>query len=995
MPVLTPGTEGYRNYYNAVTLPGDSPPAPQQKVRNDDDPFAGAEAHASTGDTGRARADMSKIRRNKVDSEPAPEAQAKTATKTRSTADRARADMSRIKREPRAFTGAQAKGKAGARIQESVDPTRAAPVSRSANAAVLRVSMLLPYRNPDGSYDLAGAVDNPMILASNLRHAGFRDEQIVAAQAASLRKALGMKQANLMIAGCCPTSMSQSERVDKLAGIMADIHKKLAAKQESEAAAGEAAKAESARTHVALPGEERTWYHWPTGSTVSDAEYKRITENGRNAKAEEYSRTATQVRREAIATTSAFVCLASRVALPEVTRDDITWQEILVSTAQLATWALPFVPKGAGGVMAGGAATVFGVNTAQHWNDLSTAGKAVSVAATALLLTSSVHSLVQPSFKPVKVPLKDGTEAVVWSGLSVRGKPVVGVTKLPPDISKVAAGWRPITKTEATVLGTRDMLAKMGVPDDEITKVLATVEETKAFQGMRSPYEPKQVPVEDVAPQALTPDELAVVLKRLVQNRKQVEMVYGSTTIKPQLAPKLRGWRKLGDIEAQLKVGVSEDEAGKLARQIVDDLNKGKPARFSIDPDDAKRILVDGHHAVELKLAQASELGVEAQYNLARTGEMSWGMKVAEKPITVEYPRVGKLDIMRLSESGVRKSDAITRAAEGGTFAPPAHRVKDIADYYVILYTFKGERAANAWAKVYGFDGDTLLAAAAKDPPKLEAWRLTPGKTTATSSPMVRLNLPADMASAVQRSSPALYGDITGPMSSPALASSLGVRPSAALLMSSSRRASAPSKPRVTSSQARQSGPVQPSSALRASSSATKRASAANPSSPARSYGGYGSSGGGRGGQKGGGGGGGGDTPPPAYPPPPVPVPFSDGSGSKRVPKQAIGGVPAGKASDDTGRVQWKQGAYWVMVEPPPTEGKRQRNVYYSRRPFWGVRVVKGNPEQTFAYQGNPPKRFLYAMGVTSVDVFPREKPHLRFRATGAGRARRRRGRLI
>jgi hypothetical protein len=96
---------------------------------------------------------------------------------------------------------------------------------------------------------------------------------------------------------------------------------------------------------------------------------------------------------------------------------------------------------------------------------------------------------------------------------------------------------------------------------------------------------------------------------------------------------------------------------------------------------------------------------------------------------------------------------------------------------------------------------------------------------------------------------------------------------------------------------------------------------------------------------------------------------------------------------DSTGRVQWKQGAYWIMVEPPAVEGERQRNVQYSRRPFWGVRKVTGNPEQTFARQGKPPREFLYEMGVTRASIHSYERPHLRWRQTS--HAKRRRGRII
>jgi len=99
------------------------------------------------------------------------------------------------------------------------------------------------------------------------------------------------------------------------------------------------------------------------------------------------------------------------------------------------------------------------------------------------------------------------------------------------------------------------------------------------------------------------------------------------------------------------------------------------------------------------------------------------------------------------------------------------------------------------------------------------------------------------------------------------------------------------------------------------------------------------------------------------------------------------------RPKEPTGRVQWKQGAYWIMVEPPPVEGEPHKNVQYSRRPFWGVRKVKGSPEETFAYQGNPPKWFRYDMGITHANIFSREKPHLRYRQTAAGRAKNRTGR--
>jgi len=896
-----------------------------------------------------------------------------------------------------AFAGTGAQGGKGPSIA-TINPNKAEPTSTGLKAAATR-NLLLRYQNKDASYDLQKAVEKG-VSVKMLQTAGFSDAQIMAAINAAM-KDLSTKQLREIseATGTEPRKaahkpQSQDERVAALAKVMGQINTQVERDMAAQGARSRDIAREAERTKVAAPGEERRWYHWPTGQTVTDSEYRRATNNGSNAKAEEYSQSTPHARRTVIELFTPAVFSAGRAALPETKWSEITTEEKIVSFAQLAAWLAPAAPKGWAAGLQTGAGVVFGASTADNWTELSTAQKAVGVGASALLLTSGVSGLLQPSFKPVKVPLKDGGEAVVWSGLSVRGKPIVGVTKLPPNIKNVAEGWRPITKTETSIMGTRKMLAKMGVSDAEISKVLGTVKETKAFQPLRSPYEPKTVKVADVAPRALTPDELGMVLREAQKNAKNVEMVYGSTTIKPQLAPELRNWRQLGDIEIQLKAGVTEQQGAKLASDMVKALNQKNPGKFSIDPGDPKRILVGGHHAVELKLAEVSKLGVEAQYSLTRTGEMSWGMKVGQKPITVEYPGVGKLDIMRLSESGVRKADSITRAASGGKFAPPAHRVKDIADYYVILRTFKGADVADDWAKLYGYKPADLLTAAAKDPLKLEAWRFRPDTRTPGASPSIKIALPSSMAARVKASSPALYKTITSPVTSASLAArtSSSSAPSVAAYTTTAASDSAS----ATAEEEESSAPSAPSPSEDTSSPSPVSPSPESPgSSPSLGGGGGGdttvSTGGSSGGSTGGGSGGGGGTTP------------STGGGG------VVGGtVPEptrrrksvlldseAETEDSTGRVQWKQGAYWIMVEPPAKEGERQRNVQYSRRPFWGVRKITGSPEETFAKQGKPPKEFLYEMGVTKAKIFSYDKPHLRFRQTAKGRPRRRRGRVI
>lgn len=844
---------------------------------------------------------------------------------------------------------------------------------------------LEPYEVAPGEYDLLAAAK--WLPRSVLHDAGF-DDQVIAAidRAVDVNDSYATTLMKYRTPDGYDLSAAYEDGVSRqfLSNVGFDEQDvdDACTRVDAEREAAAALKAESERTHVALPGE-KSWYHWPTGQTVSDEEYRTLTSNGSNTKAEEYSRSAPEVRRGAIEALSTFFFLPAQGALPERTMAENTRMDYAVGAAQIATWLLPLAPKGSGSAIAAGAGAIFGINTAQHWDDMSTGSKALSIAVSASLLLSGIHGLVQPSVKPVKIPLKDGGDAVVWTGLSVRGKPVIGITRLPPNYKAIAEGWQPTTRLETTVAGTRSALEAMGLPASEIDRVMGTLAETRGFKGQHSPHEPSQVRVEDVAPQALTPDELAIVLKQIHANKQYVEMVFGSTTMKPQLEPSLRNWRKLGDVEIQFASKASAERVKQVAKDMLADLEKQSPGKFSID-ETGMLLVSKEHHAVELKLPNdPSGTGLSKPRQRA-VG--AWGIEFHEAPIIVEYPGIGTLRIMRLGESGARKMASITELTPEG-FAPPAHRTKDIIDYYVILRTFKGKTVADKWAKLYGLNPDEAMAAAAKNPPRLESWAFEPQThTPGLTSPGLAVSLPADMAAHVRQSSPSLYREITSPFpSSPSPAVRQRYSPAAFSPSPSSRSASpsprspSPASSRAASPTSPSRSPVSPSSARSPSSTGSRSSpgSPKSPSSPASpaSPGSPGS-----------------PKSPGSPHSPRVPYAPPARPGDKRPPKKDIGGMPDRKVSDDTGRVQWKQGAYWVMVEPPPTEGERRRNVYYSRRPFWGVRKVTGNPEQTFAKQGNPPRQFLYEMGATSARIHSYERPHLRWRQTAAGR--RRRGRL-
>ncbi len=101
--------------------------------------------------------------------------------------------------------------------------------------------------------------------------------------------------------------------------------------------------------------------------------------------------------------------------------------DYFVGAAQIATWLSPLAPKGVGAALTAGSGSVFGVSTAQNWDSMSTVNKVASVAVSATLFVSGVRGVLQPSFKPVTIPLKDGGKAVVWSGLSIRGQRAIGI----------------------------------------------------------------------------------------------------------------------------------------------------------------------------------------------------------------------------------------------------------------------------------------------------------------------------------------------------------------------------------------------------------------------------------------------------------------------------------------------------------------------------------------------------------------------------------------
>ncbi len=566
-------------------------------------------------------------------------------------------------------------------------------------------------------------------------------------------------------------------------------------------------------TGVALPGV-KTWEDVRTGKIISSEKFRAL----KGTEQDHYRLSLASGRRLMIEGASMLFFSPARMALPEITKEDIKPLEYAVGAAQLGMWAMPIMPKGILPYASAGISSIFGMHTAVNWDDYNTTQKVMGTVVTVLTALPALGAIVKTAIPvAVKVPLADGRVITVWRGINVRGKPIIGISqgkptvalkgvKL-PEFAKLAKEYKPETKIETSLLGTREALKKMGAAEADIIKVEETLSTRAMFAGKKSPHLSKTMEVEPI--KALSQDGVAAVFKAFVTAGKgKMERLYGSYTIKPQVERILRKWRGVGDIDIQ--TNMSQVEAEAFTKRLVDALKKtegAKNVRVSkkhptlIETRDA----TGWHHAVDIHTLELSPTASEAS-KLGTTGEFSFGMRVGEPVLKIKSPGIGELRIMRLSETGKRKADAILHFRQK-EIGPEPHRIKDIVDYYVILRTYKGQEIADKWARAFGQDPAKLIKIAEKNPLKLTAWELSPPTSKAAlaakGAPSITILIPASMRAVL---SPSLAASVSAPFKmSPSLAASkytvvaspsavsVAVSPSQTRSVVASR--SAPSKP--------------------------------------------------------------------------------------------------------------------------------------------------------------------------------------------------------
>lgn len=378
----------------------------------------------------------------------------------------------------------------------------------------------------------------------------------------------------------------------------------------------------------------------------------------------------------------------------------------------------------------------------------------------------------------VVVPTETG-DVQVWRGIDINGNPMIGMSdkklvlgtsgiEYPPAdtiqlVSDIKSGYKPITALETKVMANPSAMAKMGYSAEEIAKVQETLGSMDSIYGLKSPYIEPETPTKI---KSLSQDGVKTVLQQVVDNPDIVSQVYGSGTIKVQVAPELKGWREPADIDIQLKVG--EENGIEFARKLADKLKTIEGVdNVRVGFDEAHPTLIETkdatgwHHAVDIHVQGESELGVSSTVDRA-AGYGYVGKKLTQPSVIIDYPNIGQVKVMSLSESGIRKGVAILRwhptdtyitaLREQGiaeeqiaklittgdvTIAPSPERLKDITDFYVILRTFEGEDAANAWATSYGYDYTQIKTLAELNPTSVKTWEFEPSPNATGIEPQV------------------------------------------------------------------------------------------------------------------------------------------------------------------------------------------------------------------------------------------------------------------
>ena len=692
-----------------------------------------------------------------------------------------------------------------------------------------------------------------------------------------------------------------------------------------------------------------------------------------------------------------------KATLPEYTMADIAALDWVMSIANVGMIVMGVAP----GVLTGSAVGravitalsgtlggMVGYETAQHWSELTPAQRAIGVGITALcaipVLTTAARGIKITS---TAIPTRAGA-ITTWKGLKVAGYPIIGKSGgrwvlgtrniTLPEARLILNGYKPEMMLETKVFVNRTALTKAGFSKTQVDYLIKTLKARNLFAGKVSPWLDAKVMIEPT--QRLNAKEIDIIMKRLIKASgkvKEATMVYGSPTIKAQAAPGLRGWRSLHDWDIALTM--SEAEVKKFTRQLLAELKAGGGGIYRISPK-SPTLIEKKIGGVWQHIADIHAYEISSQIPVSRldaTGQYSYGRMVSEPALTVKYPGVGELQIMRLSESGIRKADTILRVRQtvtGTAFRPPQRGIaqpgvpKDAADFYVIARTFLGEDIAEdwlrAWAKAMGYADSQLakvlpnirkamLEVAANTPSNIIGYRFIPAASTKVASgaaPYITVSIPSSLGASISSS---LAGRISQPIYPYKLARSPSMQASAsaALVSVASKFPSAFPSPGVgrVSPVSIPSVSVSPSPSVSGmpslSPSISVKVSPSPRGLPSPT-----------------------PAPPPSAPPsaPPSPPPSAPPSPAPRrkpiLRLVTVGGKDHYKIP--VGSIAWRQGAVWKFIPPP---WGNEKPITLKEAPIGAKHIGSRTPQKTIQMIGKSkakvPKDVSIDLGIADIKI--------------------------
>lgn len=418
-----------------------------------------------------------------------------------------------------------------------------------------------------------------------------------------------------------------------------------------------------------------------------------------------------------------FVAPPAKALLPEFTIKDVApteWGLAAVNTALIAAAFVPggimasTVGKAAIATLSATGAGLVGFETGKHWNNLSPAERAVGVGGTVLYALPVLTTVARGvKFSPVKIPTAEG-DVVAWRGLSLFDNPVIGKSQgrwvvaarniTLPEARLILNGYKPETMLETKVFVNPKTLEKAGFSASQIDYLTVTLRDRNLFAGQKSPYLDKEELIKPT--EYIDADEIQVLMRQIANKGskvKQVDILYGSPTMKVQVAPELRNWRPIHDWD--ISTTMNAEDTAVFTKGILQELDRlGGTRQYRISPKSPTLIekkigdqwvhIADIHAHEQLSTMSATNL---PESKLDVTGSYSYGRLVSEPAITVKYPSIGRFDIMRLSETGVRKADTILRVRQTEALTPK--------EKYIATGGYKyGQDLANHLAAIYDLE---------------------------------------------------------------------------------------------------------------------------------------------------------------------------------------------------------------------------------------------------------------------------------------------------